>query len=736
MSDLQEHMLERANSLDSCIDFFDDQNLAKRVSGGHPSGPDSERITSAITRRMSMRRTLGAVEHRKIKNKKQKELSARLQQEREERRLQQVALYGPKETKSSKKTQKKVNFIVGKEKATTVKDITSFKPKPLTTVFEDRRLYGEKSFDSDIVLPVKVLERDTKVDSEFEIVSHPLQAIVSDETFMLYGRTINSRATVVLKKEIAVSKNTAKKGRRFLSKANFSYDLQGNLIPNNDKIMEAEKEVVWSSSPGVSLEESSGHFYEHVCSEENAKSQQSTEEQVSPAHFLKKEEEEPRVSTKNRREVKREMKKAKKNANAKSSDEQPEKVTSSDEHSSDSSDRVISDEKSTNIEPPSKDVESWKSRISKKARREAKRASQDKITTHDESSSATSDTVTASDKETKNMESVSDNVKAEPTVVQQVDSANFALMLARLTDQIASMQKSINELTQQLKAKDEIIEKLMNEAKSKADGPKEAIPEVSQPSTSNAVVTDSQQVEQDSKVKEEISKATEPSTPNAASVVPPKMKRAKTDSLITRFKDDGIEAKVNMDLAKTPSDQKEVVRNHVRLTKEQRERAVNQEVRPANTVPIVERWSDALMKNLKRSNSTISFKMVKVKDQQPKPKGITHRAWFDICSRIPADSEDYVNKRNRKVFEQYKKLYFASANILRGRWRAEVAGKPYSKVENPWLSLDRAILFDLKKTPIEEVFGKITEWRDRASTFCIPKINMNVNWGKAPTPIE
>jgi len=682
--------LSNYEGLEPSEDVFANQNLTQvspKLECPSRSTNEGE-IVHGNTGRTSMRRghRLSSVQVRKQKQINQRELNDRLRADREKVRLENLAKWGEKELKNSKTSQKKKNLILSSVNSTIKRDLTSFTPRALPETFSDRRIYGADSFrDDGLIECVKIMPKDIEDDSEFRIISHPMQAIELDASRLLYGKTLRSLPVIVEKKEVVFNKTASKKNKVFLSKANFSYDLQGNKIPKNFNKMDIDNVSNDVVIADLHVREPyTNSFFKAVSDDEDdniatVTKSNSRKTKLQRSDFLKDAE----LVTSPTKQLKRERSRKNKSKVCKVEEiDIPEvklEVNQIDKNKTNMDsvkDEVPVVEPVVQLTPTTSEV-----------KLEVNQIDENKI----------------------NMDSVKNEVPVVEPVVQLTPATPETTVvdaIQQLTAQIAAMQAQINVLIAENAKKDEIIEKLRNP-------PKEVM--VEQP-----------------KVNQQIPVETEkPKTKNQ--VIRPKLVRAKTD-LVTRFSDDGIKADINMGQATTSKAQVKVAKTVLSLSKEELSKVTNAGIRDVSARKVEESFCDALQKGLVRSKSLISFKPSVNVQVYPKPKGITNKAWAIICFNVPETKENFQKIREQKVFDQYKKLFYANSTILNGRWKAAAADIKNQKLVNPWLSINVTIIANLKKADLSTVFEKISEWRLRASTYV--EGGIRADWSKASPKTE
>jgi len=575
---------------------------------------------TVIGPRTTMSRRSKTTISRKSKEQKQqqRETQTRLQNQREQERLRKLDLInqqGPEEkSTSSKSNHKKIDVIKQKIANTVIKSSNDLQIKEFLPIFDDRRLFNDESFIEDKLVPVKIIPKDVSIDTgEFTVNDHHMMRHQSDGTAFTYGKTQIITYSDVSKSKREASKTKDKFNKRFLSKANFSYDLSGNKI---EKMETFEKH----ESDGLIV------------------LQQEDLSKVDNSLFKNTESQDSAIGITN-----------------------------------------IKDE--TNMESQ------------------------------------------------KKQEFISEpSVREDSEILKAIQA--FSQQIAELTKTVNEQSKELVFLREKLIEKDNEIQSLKNS------------PLISEQSstTSEQITPDivPQEITSNNKKLEEFSEGASTSAiiskEKITKVVPQKhFVRSKTMPL-SKFIDDGVDKKVNMKLAQTPKDKLEVIKNNIVLPPKVLNRAINQEVRVVNSEQIGEKtFAEKLTTNLQRSKSTFSYRpKQKVEISVPRPKGIQEQAWVNILKATPDTLENWEAKRKVKIFEQYKKLFYAQHKQLELRWQEAVVKVNQPKLKNDWLLFPGRVVALLRAEELEGVLQAIQVWRDKAATYVPQNISITADWAKNP----
>lgn len=564
---------------------------------------------------------------RSQKQQQQKLTQQRLRDQRESERLRQNDLIQQQgiqeDSKIVKSGHKKMNIVKQKVANTTIKSFSDLPVKELLPVFDDRRLYNDKSFIEENLVPVKVLEKDISTDTgDFSVNEHYMFRHQVDGSSFTYGKTQIIKYSDVSKSQQKFSKKQDKFNKRHLSKANFSYDLSGNKI-------EMESIERHGDDDSLVLQQVESPNIDASLSEQDI--QNKISENIKRVKLQREQYLQKPLPTNNLEKT------------------------------------------STEVFQGSHDPRIGLANL---------------------------------DNEIKNMESQNEKeIISESSVCKDDEIKNAILALstqiAELTKIVSEQSKELTSLREQLLQKDLEILSLKE--------PKEVIVEqVIVPPVTPII------------------------EPVAGPSKPKKLKRSKTMP-ITKFKDDGNEKKVNMNLAKTKKDKEEVIKNTLTLPETTLQKAVNQEVRSVNSEKVSETsFATKLAKGLVRSKSTFSYKpKPQVVPSVPRPKGIREIAWVKILAATPETLENWEAKRKVKIFEQYKKLFYAQHKQLELRWLEAITAAKQPKLKNDWLITPGKVLALLRAEQLENVLNSIQVWRDKAATYVPQGIDIPANWAKA-----
>ncbi|ASM93991.1 putative ORF1 [Caledonia beadlet anemone Nora virus-like virus 1] len=627
----------------------------------------------------------------KIKNKnkkqKQEETQARLSEERERKRLEKLELIkqqGDQPVKSTKNGQRKVDVIKQKFNNTTVKDAKQIKHMELQPVYNDRRLYNDKSFDGDKVIPVKIIDEEVQDDySEFKIYYHYLQRNQADDSSFTYGNTQIKKTVDVERSETKISKTKDKFNKRYLSKANFSFDLEGKPLLKQQK-MNSNKNLVDDATQALQLP---------VPSSSPEPISQEWEPKIGSVfttyyNQLKEINDETRV------------------------DETEEIVKQSyDFFISTSEDSAFS----KISEVPDLELKGFYTYVTKIA----DLYNVNLFPRNNESNDSNSGASTVLN-EIETMETIKEKeIVSSPSVCQEDQTLTalkqLSAQVASLTAALLKQSEELSSLRSELAEKDRQILALKEQPLPKVEV-KEEIP---QPSTS---VDKKQQKVSDEK----------PSTSKEAPKMPPRAKTAP----IKKFKDDGVNKLVNMAKAETPVQKMEVIKNNIILSEEQKKLAVNQEVRNVKAEKVNEKtFSEKLAANLVRSKSSVRWTpKIEAKSASPRPKGIQEKVWINILKQTPETLENWEAKRKLKIFDQYKKLFYAQHVKLSLQWTEAAIKAQTPKAKNDWLVTPGKILALLRKEDLDKVLPAIQSWRNSAATFVPKDGKISAGWAKTSSP--
>lgn len=609
---------------------------------------------------------------RRARKQKQKETQARLAQQREDERLRKLELIqkqgGEQPVKSTKHGQRKVDLVRQKMTNTTKKSIDQLQPVVQPPVYNDRRLYNEESFQGDLVVPVKIIEKEVQEDTgDFKVNYHFMMRNKTDGSAFTYGKTLIKKYSDVERKEQAkVSKTRDKYNKRFISSANFAYDLQGNQIPilknknmdpierhgNDDSSVLQQKESI-NSNESIAL---------------------SSEEEFCAAIAANKQR-----------------------------------------------------------------VEAQRAQFAKSFCKQTLTSSQVEEYTGSYDPRDGFETI---DKEIEqNMESIKKEEEISQPSVRQGDETLAAI--AALSAQVAELTKVITEQSKELALlRNELAEK-DREIKALKEKPIQQLPaeeslekskKEDQPTTSKPLAKKEEEKVNTSKPPNQKGKALAKEDKKSKPQMPP---RAKTMP-VSKFEDDGIDKLVNMDKAETPAQKVEVIKNTMTMPEEQRVKAINQEMRSVNSEKVGEKsFSEKLAAGLVRSKSSIRWTpKAEQKPSVPRPKGIQEKAWRNILKQTPETLENWEAKRKVKIFEQYKRLFYAQHVKLELLWQAAAVKAKTPKVKNDWLIAPGKVVALLRKEKLEDVLKSIQEWRNKAATYIPKESKIATDWAKVPLPTE
>lgn len=179
-----------------------------------------------------------------------------------------------------------------------------------------------------------------------------------------------------------------------------------------------------------------------------------------------------------------------------------------------------------------------------------------------------------------------------------------------------------------------------------------------------------------------------------------------------------------------------MIENTLILPEEVRKRAVNQEVRPVNAEKVGEKtFSEKLAAGLARSKSSIRWTPRQVQTAAPpRPKGIQIKAWHIILKQTPETLENWEARRKVKIFEQYKRLFYAQHVKLELQWQEAAFKAKTPKVKNDWLIAPGKVVALLRKEQLDKVLDAIQEWRNKAATYIPKGSKIAADWAKTPLP--
>jgi hypothetical protein len=560
---------------------------------------------------------------------------------------------------------------------TTKKSYDQIEPMVLPTVYTDRRLYNEKSFDGDVVIPVKTIEKQVEENlGDFVVGYHFMMRNQPDSSSFTYGKTILKKVTDVEKKENKISKTQDKFNKRFLSRANFSYDLKGQKVSTNqNQNMDLTKKHV--NDDELVLQQAS-----------TSSSQEQIIENSEEALQWKVAETKKKIAAKRAQFLQKN--------DSTSSSSHVEKFTGS--HDPKDGFSTIDNEIETKME-----------------------SIKNQEVISDSSVCKENETLAA-------IAALSAQVANLTRVIEQQSQE-----LAKLRNELAEKDREIQALKEQpkkeVKIPDEVVpkENELKEEDRKIETPQEQpkiVPKEDQPSTSKAHQNALPPKEEKSEQKKAVTKA-------------PKMPaRAKTMPVVSKFRDDGVKKLVNMETAETPAQKFEVIQNTLTLPEKVRQRAVNQEVRPVNAERVGEQsFSEKLAAGLARSKSSIRWTPKQVqKDLPPRPKGIQVKTWQTILRLTPETLENWEAKRKVKIFEQYKRLFYAQHVKLELQWKEAAVKAKTPRVLNDWLTSPGKVVALLRKEQLENVLEAIQEWRNKAATYIPKGSKIAADWAKTPLP--
>ncbi|APG77450.1 hypothetical protein 1 [Hubei picorna-like virus 66] len=231
-------------------------------------------------------------------------------------------------------------------------------------------------------------------------------------------------------------------------------------------------------------------------------------------------------------------------------------------------------------------------------------------------------------------------------------------------------------------------------------------------------------VEKKEEPKQEIELVEEPTTsktpdsPKNTGAIPKIPKEEKAEELVSKFTDDGNTLKVNLDLAQTEEEQREVIGNIILNDEETLKKAVNQGVRPVNTKTVQASFAEELAKGLVRSKSFVHYspeKRAVIKRDPNKPKGI----YWDDWERIKLKPKDVQERAVRKA---YNSLFYGLCTRLRQRWEIVSPEKP-----NPYLTKPSFIWNRLATKSIGDIWSCMEVWRKGACSYKVAGIPENWN---------
>lgn len=577
---------------------------------------------TVIGPRTTMSRRSRTTINRKSKEQKQqqRETQTRLQNEREQERLRKLDLINQQgleeKPTSSKSNHKKINVIKQKIANTVIKSSNDLQIKEFLPIFDDRKLFNDESFIEEKLVPVKIIQKDVSIDTgDFLVNDHYMMRHKSDGTAFTYGKTQITTYSDVSKSKQETSKTKDKFNKRFLSKANFSFDLSGNKI---EKMETFEKH---NGDESIVLQQ------EDLSKVDNC--------------LLNIRSQDPIIGVTN-----------------------------------------VNDE--INMESQ------------------------------------------------KKQEFISEASVREDSEILKALKA-FSQQIEQLTKTVNEQSKELTFLREKLIEKDNEIQSLKNPS---------PISEQSSVTSESKVTPDvtPQEIISDNKKSEEFSEGASTSAviseEKMTKVVPKKEKRlvrSKTMPL-SKFVDDGVDKKVNMKLAQTTKEKLEVIKNNIALPPKVLKKAINQEVRSVNAEQVgVKTFAEKLTTNLQRSKSTFSYRpKQKVETLAPRPKGIQEQAWINILKATPDTLENWEAKRKVKIFEQYKKLFYAQHKQLEIRWQEALVKVNQQKLKNDWLLFPGRVVALLRAEELEGVLQAIQVWRDKAATYVPQNVSIPADWAKSP----
>jgi len=582
------------------------------------------------------------------------------------------------------KGQRKTNLIRQKEASTTKKYLGQISRTEFEPVHNDRRLYGADSFNSDIVLPVKVIQKEeVNETSDFKVNSHHMLRNHTDGSAFLYGTTIKKQFSDIEKSDHKISKTQAKKQRCYLSKANFSYDLAGNPISKNlINKMNSKEDLSLDNNPTVQQENLSSSIEQSHSDREELLQQQIAEQRARVVQ-----QKESYIS-------------ARLPETQESSSQVEEFNGSYNPHNG----IPTIDNEIENMEIPKNQEIVPESRLNE-----------------------TSETLAA-------IQALSAQIANLTTIVSQQaeELKNLRQLLAERDREIEELKQPKVQNVPTEEIKEPVPEVLPIEIKKveivpikeqltplKADIPPQ---EKSQPSTSKVATPLAKEEPQPSTSKDEFT-----------TVKSKKFSRAKSSPLITRFKDDGINKQLDISTAQTPKEKLDVIKNNITLTDEQKKKVTGQGIRAVNAEPVKEKtFAEKLAQGLQRSKSTIRYSPKQVsKPLPPRPKAIQEKTWSLIVKATPETLENWEAKRKVKVFEQYKKLFYAQHARLTIRWQ-EAMVKHKLNLKNDWLQFPGRVLALLRAEELDAVPQAIQTWRNKAATYVPKNGNINADWASSP----
>jgi hypothetical protein len=334
----------------------------------------------------------------------------------------------------------------------------------------------------------------------------------------------------------------------------------------------------------------------------------------------------------------------------------------------------------------------------------------------------------------KEMDSKQENVPILAVPLQE--TSRIEEQLKALTAQVASLIAMVAEKDNTIAKLLTLIEELKEDKQAEADQ-KEIKEIVQRKSAETAKELRARYAAE--KAQNEFEQTLNRRTRRAIKFNNPGLPRSNTSPLITTFKDDGINKQLDVQMASTSKQQKEVIKNNLQLSPEDKSKVVNQGVRPVNAESVGSTsFAAKLLDKLVRSKSTVSYAQHTPKvELPPRPKGIQAQTWALIVKSTPIGSENWEAKRKVKVFEQYKKLYFAQRATLEVKWQEAVVKVNQPKLKNTWLLHPTTVITAFREGKLEEVPNMLKQWRDSAATY-VPKIaDFPKEWAKAiPKPVK
>jgi hypothetical protein len=628
-------------------------------------------------------KNFNALEFRKQKQQQQQQTQERLKNEREQERLRKLELWGEEDKKGKKKSgsQKKRDHVMKTISNMTIKNVScDIKLRDnMDVVYDKRVLYNADSFteDKEKLVVAKHIERDVSDDGlQFVIKEHPLAVSKPDiHNLMIHGRTVLKHVIDVEAKPVQLRSGKAiNKLRVNLSKRNFAFGLDGKPIPST-KIEETMKTNVDIDLP-----------------------QENSVKNLTVSDFLKQETEWVVVKEETKRQ-KRALKKANNNKIMECKNDIENSTTIPVQEDVIEMLQVADKVEATVVTKNDKEVEKPAKMEATIQTQKVKMDVKTEIETKPELSVETSNGSQSKDAYTLHLESKLENLmKKMDTIMESLSKIMEENNQLRMTIDKMNMEKAGAERIAAFKARRANLESSVKQPKIvEQEKPKEFVQ--TNPNLGSSVKQE--KVAEQKKPKEDV--------PIKSTGTIPKIKEeVLTEPLIEKFQDDGNNLKVNMNLASTSKDQKEVIANLLTEEKEVIEKAVNQEVRKVNSKPVVEEFAETLKKNLVRSNTNIKFsptQRAQVRKDPNKPKGVFWDDWEKIKKK-PKEQQDAA------VRKAYNRAFYGLSTSLKRRW--DLCNP---KIENPWLVKSGFIWNKLATKSLNDIWDCIQEWKAQACAF-------------------